>query len=317
MNQADDDQITSWLMTSAIPSIRLLTLRDLKGLPEMDSRVKDIFQEMKVSGPIPAILSEQTSAGNWAHERGYYTPKYTSTHWSMLLMAELAADNRDTHLHQGAEFMVTTTQKDLEKRIHKRGSGLTCFYGNLLRYAQHFGFQDDNRIAAIKEFLVGEALDADWRCPYNLDLPCAWGAARALWGLALLPSEQRAGKVGEAIRHGVAFLLDRYLLVAASYPTGGSVHPLWFRLNFPLFYQADILFVLRVLAELGQLDHSHAQPALEWLANRRKKNGHWRGANPFRQRTWSVLADAEETNRWVTLHTLIIMSKAINGKISK
>ncbi|MCJ7533518.1 MAG: hypothetical protein MUO64_21155 [Anaerolineales bacterium] len=317
MNQAYDDQITSWLLTSAIPSIRLLTLRDLKGLPEMDSRVKDVFQEMKVSGPIPAILSEQTSAGNWAHERGYYTPKYTSTHWSMLLMAELAADVLDTRLRQGADYMLAATQKGLEIHLQKRGSGWTCFYGNLLRYALHFGFQDDDRIAAIKEFLVGEALEADWCCPYNFDLPCAWGAARALWGLALLPSEQRAGKVGEAIRHGVAFLLDRYPLVAASYPTEGSVHPLWFRLNFPLFYQVDILFVLRVLAELGQLEHPQAQPALEWLVEQRKENGHWRGANPFRRRTWSVLSDAEDTNRWVTLHAVNIIKKSRNGKISK
>jgi hypothetical protein len=317
MNQTDEDKISSWLLESEIPSIGYLTLRDFMGFPETDPRVKAIFQEMKVNGLIPTILSGQASAGNWAHERSYYTPKYTSTHWSMLLMAELAADKRDTSLHKGVEFMLTTTRKGLEKHLSNRGSGATCFYGNLLRYALHFGFEEDARIVQIKEFLVGEALEADWRCPYNLDLPCAWGAARALWGLALLSSEQRGDKVEKTIQQGVTLLLDRFPLVEASYPTEGSVHPLWFRLNFPLFYQTDILFVLRVLAELGQLEHPQGQPALEWLVEQRKENGHWRGANPFRRRTWSILSDAEETNRWVTLHAAIIIKKSRNGKISK
>jgi len=317
MNQTDEDKISSWLLESVIPSIGYLTLRDFMDFPETDPRVKAKFQEMKESGPIPAILSEQSSLGNWAHERSYYTPKYTSTHWSMLLMAELAADKRDKSLHKGVEFMLTTTRKGLEKHLSIRGSDATCFYGNLLRYALHFGFEADGRIAQIKEFLVGEALEADWRCPYNLDLPCAWGAARALWGLALLSSEQRGDKVEKTIQKGVILLLDRFPLVEANYPTEGTVHPLWFRHNFPLFYQADILFILRVLAELGQLEHPQAQPALEWLAKRRYKNGRLRGANPFRQRTWSVLADAEETNRWVTLQAAILMKKAKNVKIPK
>ena len=64
--------------------------------------------------------------------------------------------------------------------------------------------------------------------------------------------------------------------------------------------------MLRVLAELGALDHLNAQPALEWLVARRKSHGHWRGASPFRRRTWAALADREDIDRWVTLQAEMI-----------
>jgi hypothetical protein len=78
-------------------------------------------------------------------------------------------------------------------------------------------------------------------------------------------------------------------------------------MNFPLFYQADILFVLRVLAELGALDRPGARPALEWLAARRTANGHWRGTSPFGSRTWPALAGREETSRWVSLQAAAVL----------
>lgn len=104
--------------------------------------------------------------------------------------------------------------------------------------------------------------------------------------------------------------LEEHSLVGADYPSPGRVHPLWFRLNFPLFYQADILFILRVLAELGALDHPGAGPALQWLRTRRKADGRWRGASPFRRRTWAALADQEETDRWVSLQAAMVLQKA-------
>jgi hypothetical protein len=104
--------------------------------------------------------------------------------------------------------------------------------------------------------------------------------------------------------------LDEYKLEKANYPKPkkGKTHPLWFKLNFPLFYQADIMFVLRILADLGVLDHPGAGKALDWLTKKRGKNGRWRGSSPFRQRTWVVLGDRKETDRWVSLHSASVLS---------
>ena len=80
----------AWLLNASTPSIRYLTLRHLLDRPETDTGVRTARQDMKTTGPIPTILAGQTETGHWDGERSYYTPKYTSTHWSMLLLAELA-----------------------------------------------------------------------------------------------------------------------------------------------------------------------------------------------------------------------------------
>jgi hypothetical protein len=98
-------------------------------------------------------------------------------------------------------------------------------------------------------------------------------------------------------------------LIEANYPSreNGSINPLWLKLNFPLFYQVDILFTLRVLDELDMLNHPGAQAALDWLEQRGGRNGHWFGSSPFRQRTWHELGDREETERWVSIHASRIL----------
>jgi hypothetical protein len=309
MNNMQDSAPIPWLLSAATPSIRYLTLRRLLDRPEDDADVRAARREMAESGPIAAILARQTERGNWAGERSYYTPKYTSTHWSMTLLAELAADPADERLRRGAEFMLA----DTEARLHEGGHGWVCFWGNVLRYVLHAGFSDDPRVAHLTRRVVRDATEAGWRCRYNAELPCAWGAARALWGLAALPAERRSPEVAAtgvaaAIASGLALLLGGDRLVRSDYPTPGKAHEIWDHINFPLFYQADILFVLRVVVELGALDHPGAKPGLDWLAARRRTEGMWRGTSPFR--TPRGLWDLEEIDRWVTLHAAIVLAAA-------
>ena len=79
----NDPGFIPWLLAASTPSIRYMTLRRLLGRPEDDADVQAARRDMAASGPIPVILARQTERGNWADERSYYTPKYTSTHWRM------------------------------------------------------------------------------------------------------------------------------------------------------------------------------------------------------------------------------------------
>lgn len=133
---------TPWLLAARTPSIRYLTLRRRLGRGEDDAEVQAARREMAAIGPIPALLARQTGRGNWVDERSYYTPKYTSTHWRMTLLAELAADGTDAQMRRGAEFMLADTEADAARPGH----GWVCFWSNLLRYAFHCGFEDDPRV---------------------------------------------------------------------------------------------------------------------------------------------------------------------------
>ena len=85
----DEKNLIEWLLEAETPSIRYLVLRYLLGAAESSQEVQVVRKEMKATGIIPTILARQTEGGNWAGEHSYYTPKYTSTHWSMMLLTEL------------------------------------------------------------------------------------------------------------------------------------------------------------------------------------------------------------------------------------
>ena len=309
MNQ---DEFTTWLLGARTPSIQYRTMLDLLGYPAEDVRLVQARQAIMRSGPVPAILSHQTNGGNWEGERSYYTPKYISTHWSLLLLTEPSVDGSDLRFRQGVNYMLDTTAGELQKQLDTETFGLSCFWGNLLRYALHAGLAEDPRVEKVIQLAALGLQEGPCCCEHNWEYACAWGAVRTLWGLAAIPKAQRRRETEQAIPQGVKFLLESSQLVEANYPSPekGRVHPFWFQLNFPLFYQADILFTLRVLDELDLLGHPGAQDALDWLEQSRGRNGRWPGRSPFRQRTWSELGDREETERWVSLQTSRIMQHA-------
>ncbi len=307
-----DEKLTQWLLETKIPSIRYLTMSQVLNLPTIDPDLTAARNAIENEGPVPTILAKQSRIGAWAGEHSYYTPKYTSTHWSLLLLSELAADGLSSGMRRGSIYMLGETWDELQTHLDRESVGLTCFWANLARYALYCELDDDPRLRSILEVLIHDGTKGEWRCQYNDDRPCAWGAARTLWAFSALPKHLREKKsTQKAIQNGISFLLEEYNLVEADYPLseGGKVHTLWSKLSFPLFYQADILFVLRVLAELNLLDHPGAADALQWLQDRAAANGRWRGGNPFRSRTWDV-GDRNDINRWITLHATNVLNQA-------
>ncbi len=308
-----DSELISWLVNAGTPSIRYLTQVNLAGCLENDPKVIAARQAIMTEGPAPAVLSLQSEKGNWQGERSYYTPKYVSTHWNLMLLTELCVDSADDRFQKGVEYMLDATKAELGEQLGAHLFKWSCFWGNLLRYSLRGGTLDDARIEKIVDYLAADLQDGPCRCPANGGYACAWGVVRSLWGLAAIPLGQRSPGFNRAINLGVKFLLETFQLAEATYPTSPvrrGVSPLWFRLNFPLFYQVDILFTLRVMDELNQLEHPRARRALSWLAQRRGSDGRWSGSSPFRRRTWSELGDRQETDRRVSLHASQILKRA-------
>ncbi len=304
------DAAITWLLTAETPAIRYRALVDLLGRAPDDPEVAAARSDIMARGPVPAILARQAERGSWAGERSFYTPKYTSSHWSLLLLTELSVDAAHPGFQRGVQYVLDATGEALCRRL-AGDLGWSCLWGNMLRYALHAGRHGDPETDALIGFAVRDLQAGPCVCEHNEGYPCAWGVARLLWGLADLPTGQRTSAIRQAIERGVAFLLEDGRLADAAYPgpAGRQIHPLWFDLNFPLFYQADILFALRVLAELEVLDRPGAAPALTWLATRCRE-GRWRGCNPYGNRTWPDLRSRAETNRWVTLQAQRILMRA-------
>jgi hypothetical protein len=290
--------LVPWLLEPENPSVRYWTLTKLLGRTEEDEEVIETRRAIMKRGPAAEILSHYAGDGRWEGERSYYTYKYTSTHWQLLLLAELAADGEDERVAAACRRMVDEVYDE------DRSTVWPCFHGNLIGYLHALGHGGDERVREFEADLARAGTAGKWCCDINGDLPCAWGAARALWGFGRIPTGERGRAVQEAIESGVRFL-GRFNLCEGNYPSSGSRHKLWDRLNFPLFYQADVLFTLRALAALGRVKEEPAfQEALEWLEGRRRADGRWNGTSPYGNRMWTQLEARRRPSKWVTWQAL-------------
>ena len=306
-----DDRM-AWLLQAETPSIVHQALRDLRPPQSSPREIQKSKNRIMQTGAASAILARQSTHGNWKIDHGYYGPKFHSTHWSMVLLAELGADGSDERFQRGVEYMLDATRDQVEEGLENKCYGWSCLYGNILRYSLQAPVKKDPRVENLVLFCARAMADGPCDCRSCYGCACAWGAVRVLWGLAAIPKRSRSKEVNEAIRLGIRFLLEDHHLEKADYPIPpkGRVNPMWFKLSFPLFYHADILFTLRVLDELEALDHRGARAALKWLEAKRRPDGRWKGTSPFRQRTYRVMGAPEETDRWVTLQALRVLRHA-------
>jgi hypothetical protein len=183
-------------LNAKTPSIRYQALVDLLGYPKDAALVVQARQAIMRSGAVPAILSHQSKTGNWNGERSYYTPKYISTHWSLMLLTDLSIDGSDPRFRKGVQYMLDTTADELHRQLETKTFGLSCFWGNLLRYALRAGMADDPRVETIIHYSALDLQDGPCHCKHNWGYNCAWGVVRTLWGLAAIPKARRMRATG-------------------------------------------------------------------------------------------------------------------------
>lgn len=300
------DPTVQWLLESRTPSIRYLAMRHLLDLPEEDEQVLKARQAIALEPPGSAILKAQRPEGYWEQTRSVYSPKYKSSHWSMLLLSELGIDPYNENIQKGAEYMLGIRERNPPWYLMRQQAGFGCFWGNWLRYEVYCGKAEDSRVQEVIGFVCAD-LQRRGKCRYNSELPCAWAVVRELFGLALLPAEKRGKEIQNAINAGIHFLLDEYDVLKANYPADNKPHELWNSLSFPLYYHADVLLILRILKELNSLHHPNAQPAMDWLRAKQQKDGTWHGGSPFKLRSRPFLKAPDEVDRWITLQALTIL----------
>jgi hypothetical protein len=132
----------------------------------------------------------------------------------------------------------------------------------------------------------------------NANLPCAWGAIKAMIALNKVPPAQRTRNMQEAIIRGVDFLLSRDPAVA-DYPFGRGNRPssTWFKFYYPLGSEADVLQNLEVLAALGQAQNPRLANALALVISKQNRQGRW-----LLERTYKELVDTQEEKVFYWYH---------------
>ena len=102
-----NEQGISWLLEEESPGVRYLALRDLLDLPDNDKELRQARKDAHELGPISTVLSHMDENGFWMKAGPGYSPKYKSTVWSLILLAQLGASiKQDSRIEKACDYFI-------------------------------------------------------------------------------------------------------------------------------------------------------------------------------------------------------------------
>lgn len=318
----------NWLLETGNPGIYYLVLRDLYDLPGTDIKLQEAKRVAHEVGPISDVLSEMDPAGYWVGPGPGYNPKYRSTVWAVILLAQMGAciemDERigracsyllEHTLLPGGQFSISGTPS----------STADCLQGNLCWALLELGCTDarlDQAFEWMARTVTGEGISPNternapvryyagkcgplFACGANNKLSCAWGAVKVILAFSHLPVEKRSDLVQRAIQQGMNFIFSVDPATAA-YPTGYSNKPSgnWWKFGFPVFYITDLLQLVEAAARLGYGGDDRLANAISNIVDKQDEQGRWGLEYSYSGKSWLDFGALKQPNHWVTLRAL-------------
>jgi len=331
-NQLRGDSV-SWLLESENPGVRYLALRDVVELSDEDKELKSARKKAHKEGSIAHIMSKMNEEGFWQRPGTGYGPKYKSTVWALILLAQLGASvKEDKRIRQACRYYLNHALNpggQISAMTNNSPSGtVDCLQGNMLWSLMELGCNDPRMdsayewmartvtgegVASMKEkhapirYFAGKC-GPTFACGANNKLPCAWGGVKVLLAMSQLPAEKRSELIERAIRHGVDFFFS-VDPSTAEYPNGWAAKPSgnWWKFGFPVFYVTDILQVAEALAGLGYAKDPRLANTLEPIRSKQDEKGRWTLEYNYDGKTWMRFGKMKEPNEWVTLRALKVL----------
>ena len=326
-----NDDTFSWLLEAADPGVRYLALRDLLEIPEQDEALISARVNAHQDGPIAIILNEMDPEGFWVEPGPGYLPKYSSTVWSVILLAQLGASiDSDPRVAQACNYLMdhALTEHGQFTASGTPGSTCDCLQGNLCAALLDLGFHDQRLESAFDWMArsltgIGVAPIGDkstpiryyagkcgpgFACGSNNKLPCAWGAVKVMLAFGKLPEEKRTPVINNAIDQGVDFLFS-VDPAEATYPSGWNDKPSgnWWKFGFPVFYVTDLLQNVEALVRLGYGKDPRLGNALQIIRDKQDAVGRWALEYDYSGKTWVDFGKKKQPSKWVTLRATRVL----------
>jgi hypothetical protein len=322
----------AWLLETDSPGVRYLALRDL-----VDASKAEVEKARKAAhkqGPIEAILSNMHKEGYWAEPGPGYNPKYFSTVWSIIMLAQLGAHiSQDPRIERACAYLVKYALTPTGQfTVSGSPSGTAdCLQGNMIWALIELGWDASDLTPAIDwmaRTVTGEGLaplsdkkaerryyagkcGPNFACGSNNKLPCAWGATKVMLAFSVLPKKLRSLLINKAIQRGIDFLFSTEP-AKADYPSGYSSKPSqnWWKFGFPVFYVTDLLQIAETLANFGLSKDKRLASTIDLITQKQDEKGYWQLEYDYAGKTWVDFGQKKKPNKWVTLRALRVLKAA-------
>ncbi len=323
-----------WLLEEDESAVRYLALRDLLDRPADDSELRRAHEEARQRGPIAEILANMQEDGYWVGPGPGYNPKYRSTVWSLIMLAQVGASAQlDPRIWHACDYLLGHA---LTPGGQFTGSGAPsgtadCLQGNLCAALLDLGC-DDPRLDVALDWMartvtgegIAPATDRHasrryyaakcgpvFLCGANNKLACAWGAVKVMLAFGKLPAERRTPQIKAAIDVGIDFLFSADP-AGAEYPCGWASKPSssWWKFGFPVFYVTDVLQIGEALVALGYGRDARLANLVAMIRAKQDDAGRWPLEYDYTGKTWVDWGKKKQPSKWVTLRALRVLKQA-------
>ena len=340
--------IIDTLLRSTEPAIRYGVSTDIIGEDQDSPRSRKLKKEIQTSDRVRSMLASRGSNGRMTG--GVYA-KWYGPHWILPMLAEIGYPAGDESLFpirdQVYEYWLdpSRTQErviDREAVRYKSRSGVPIIDGRARRCASQegnaiwstvkLGIADARVYELARNLLKWQWPDGGWNCDRRAEAVTSsfWESLIPLRALGLLlrnapsTSAQRSNTelntigLSRAVEAAAELYLSRRLYRRKS--DGEVMNEDFVKLHFPCYWKYDVLFALKVVAEIGKIDDPRCAEALELLESLKLPDGGF----PARRKLYKVSTERRSggspvdwggvsrvrLNEWVTLDALRVFKAA-------
>ena len=300
-----NEDVVDWLLDGD-PAIRWQVMRDLVGASA--TAVERERKKVARQGWGALLLERQDEDGRWA--RGLYTPKWTSTTYTMLLLRDLGLPPTNAQAKRACRLLLDEGMRP-DGGIHfgDRETSETCITGMVLSILAYFRFADDRLHTIADHLLRVQMPDGGWNCrrPRGATHASVHTTISVLEGLRQYELRQtRCGRdVRAAQKRGREFLLVHRLF--RSHRRGTVMNSAFTRLTFPPRWHYDILRALDYFRDVNAPRDTRLAEAIDILHERMTDDGRWKLENRYQGKTFFEMERVGRESRWNTLRALRVL----------
>lgn len=306
MSKSTNDNLLAWLLKGDV-AIQYQVHRDL-----LKSEKKQLRARIAEEGWGARFLSYRNQDGHWG--RGFYQPKWTSTHYSVLDLKNLAISPKNADIRQTLSSILKNN-KSPDGGIHPIGiekKSDVCVNGMFLNYATYFGAREDD-LNSIVDFLLSEHMaDGGFNCYSNSRGGAVHSSLHStlsvLEGIHEYSSNEyryRIRALQSAERQAREFLLQHKLF--RSHRTGQIIDKKMLMLSYPSRWRYDILRALDYFRLAGVDYNSGMDDAVDVLLKKRRADNSWPLQARHPGQTYFDMEKAGAPSRWNTLRALRVL----------
>ncbi len=286
--------LIAWLMNGD-PAIRWQAQRDLLDKPESVWRKEQRRSERE--GWVRRLLDLQARDGAWGE--GIYTPKWTSTTYTLLQLREMGLAGECAAGAAGASAILAQLRDPLPAID-------TCVTGMWLALGAYFGLQDPKLQLLATRILDEQMPDGGWNCRKNRGAThsSVHTTLNVLDGVreALARGIGPAAKLRAAEARAIEFLLVHSLY--KSHRTGNVMNRQFTQFSFPTRWHYDVLRGLDYLRTMPAIRDARIADAFGLVESRRRGDGTWAMQNRHRGKEHFDMEPGRSGSRWITLRAM-------------